>query len=111
MTIRKVRFTSNEKAANFQTHRNPYRPPYSPEVERKMANRERQRRQWQVRQCRGSLRKSRRMWRFLPRHIALEKVGDNNVGGGSGIRTHDTVSRIHAFQACALSHSAIPPGT
>src|SRR5258707_7591988 len=29
--------------------------------------------------------------------------------GGSGIRTHDTVSRIHAFQACALSHSAIPP--
>src|SRR5262249_35456723 len=31
-------------------------------------------------------------------------------GGGSGIRTHDTVSRIHAFQACALSHSAIPPG-
>jgi hypothetical protein len=31
------------------------------------------------------------------------------TGGGSGIRTHDTVSRIHAFQACALSHSAIPP--
>src|SRR5438445_8254388 len=31
------------------------------------------------------------------------------LGGGSGIRTHDTVSRIHAFQACALSHSAIPP--
>jgi hypothetical protein len=30
-------------------------------------------------------------------------------GGGSGIRTHDTVSRIHAFQASALSHSAIPP--
>src|SRR5215467_15338151 len=33
-----------------------------------------------------------------------------SFGGGSGIRTHDTVSRIHAFQACALSHSAIPPG-
>ena len=32
-------------------------------------------------------------------------------GGGSGIRTHDTVSRIHAFQASALSHSAIPPVT
>ena len=31
------------------------------------------------------------------------------IGGGSGIRTHDTVSRIHAFQACAFSHSAIPP--
>jgi hypothetical protein len=30
-------------------------------------------------------------------------------GGGGGIRTHDTVSRIHAFQACAFSHSATPP--
>jgi hypothetical protein len=34
---------------------------------------------------------------------------DCPVGGGSGIRTHDTVARIHAFQACAFSHSAIPP--
>jgi hypothetical protein len=33
--------------------------------------------------------------------------GDN--GGGSGIRTRDTVSRIHTFQACAFNHSAIPP--
>ena len=31
------------------------------------------------------------------------------LGGGSGIRTHDTVSRIHAFQASAFSHSATPP--
>src|SRR3984893_11582736 len=30
-------------------------------------------------------------------------------GGGRGVRTHHTVSRIHAFQACAFSHSAIPP--
>jgi hypothetical protein len=30
-------------------------------------------------------------------------------GGESGIRTHDTVSRIHAFQASAFSHSAISP--
>ena len=30
-------------------------------------------------------------------------------GGGSGIRTHDTVARIHAFQACAFDHSATPP--
>src|SRR5258708_33077669 len=36
-------------------------------------------------------------------------VANKLGGGGSGIRTHDTVSRIHAFQACALSHSAIPP--
>ena len=34
----------------------------------------------------------------------------NDDGGGSGIRTHDTVARIHAFQASAFSHSAIPPG-
>ena len=32
-----------------------------------------------------------------------------SAGGESGIRTHDTVSRIHAFQACAFSHSAISP--
>ena len=30
-------------------------------------------------------------------------------GGESGIRTHDRVSPIHAFQACALNHSAISP--
>src|SRR5215470_10681363 len=35
--------------------------------------------------------------------------GEGVSGGGSGIRTHDTVSRIHAFQASAFSHSAIPP--
>ena len=33
----------------------------------------------------------------------------NNCGGESGIRTHDRVSPIHAFQACALNHSAISP--
>ena len=38
-----------------------------------------------------------------------ENVGLGRPGGGSGIRTHDTVSRIHAFQASAFSHSAIPP--
>ncbi len=31
------------------------------------------------------------------------------VGGESGIRTHGTLSRTHAFQACALSRSAISP--
>jgi alkanesulfonate monooxygenase SsuD/methylene tetrahydromethanopterin reductase-like flavin-dependent oxidoreductase (luciferase family) len=39
----------------------------------------------------------------------LGRVARRAAGGGSGIRTHDTVSRIHAFQACAFSHSAIPP--
>ena len=28
------------------------------------------------------------------------------VGGGSGIRTRDTVSRIHTFQACAFNIEA-----
>ena len=30
-------------------------------------------------------------------------------GGESGIRTRDTVPRIHTFQACAFNHSAISP--
>ena len=33
----------------------------------------------------------------------------NKYGGGDGIRTHDTVSCIHAFQACAFDRSATPP--
>ena len=32
-----------------------------------------------------------------------------NRGGGGGIRTRDTVSRIHTFQACAFDRSATPP--
>src|SRR5215207_5730784 len=31
------------------------------------------------------------------------------AGGRGGIRTPDTVSRIHTFQACALNHSATLP--
>ena len=31
------------------------------------------------------------------------------TGGETGIRTLDTLSSIHAFQACAFSHSAISP--
>jgi hypothetical protein len=37
------------------------------------------------------------------------RAGQVSSGGESGIRTHGTVSRTHAFQACALSHSAISP--
>ncbi len=37
------------------------------------------------------------------------RAGPLGDGGGSGIRTHGTLSRTHAFQACALSRSAIPP--
>src|SRR4051812_10189670 len=41
--------------------------------------------------------------------LMLVQMLTDGAGGGSGIRTHDTVSRIHAFQASAFSHSAIPP--
>ena len=30
-------------------------------------------------------------------------------GGETGIRTLETVSRLHAFQACAFDHSATSP--
>src|SRR6202453_2088922 len=33
------------------------------------------------------------------------------AGGETGIRTLGTLSRTHAFQACALSRSAISPAT
>jgi hypothetical protein len=33
---------------------------------------------------------------------------DGMTGGGKGIRTLDTVARIHAFQACAFNRSATP---
>ena len=48
-------------------------------------------------------------WAQTSESAALENGMSWASGGGSGIRTHDTVSRIHAFQACAFSHSAIPP--
>src|ERR1043165_3556143 len=38
-----------------------------------------------------------------------ENVGGKRSGGEGGIRTHGTLSRTHAFQACALSHSATSP--
>ena len=37
------------------------------------------------------------------------ELGGN--GGGRGIRTLDTVSRIHTFQACAFNRSATPPAS
>src|ERR1700728_873675 len=43
-------------------------------------------------------------------HKLMRRIcGFGQGGGESGIRTHGTVSRTHAFQACALSHSAISP--
>ena len=40
---------------------------------------------------------------------AMNLTMHDNVGGGRGIRTLETVARLHAFQACAFSHSATPP--
>ena len=35
---------------------------------------------------------------------------ETGVGGGAtGIRTLETVSRLHTFQACAFDHSATAP--
>ena len=31
------------------------------------------------------------------------------AGGESGIRTHETVARLHAFQACSFGHSDTSP--
>jgi zinc transport system substrate-binding protein len=39
----------------------------------------------------------------------LCKLPKNQGFGGGGIRTHDTFSRIHAFQACSIGHSNTPP--
>jgi hypothetical protein len=33
----------------------------------------------------------------------------NKNGGGGEIRTHETFSRLHAFQACSIGHSDTPP--
>ncbi len=41
------------------------------------------------------------------RHITCH--ARHRSGGRSGIRTHGTLARTHAFQACALSRSAILP--
>ena len=38
--------------------------------------------------------------------MLFKSVGN---GGEKGIRTLDTVARIHAFQACAFDHSATSP--
>ena len=57
--------------------------------------------------------KARRLSHYIPYNqgimwAVLDGIGQVS-GGGSGIRTHDTVTRIHTFQACAFNHSATPP--
>ena len=38
--------------------------------------------------------------------MLFKSVGN---GGEKGIRTLETVARLHAFQACAFDHSATSP--
>ena len=42
---------------------------------------------------------------------AIEDVLKEESGGGSGIRTHGTLTRTPVFKTGALNHSTIPPGT
>ena len=39
----------------------------------------------------------------------LIKFENVNYGGENGIRTHERVTSLHAFQACAFNHSATSP--
>ena len=39
----------------------------------------------------------------------LKYISQQVSGGEGGIRTHETVARLHAFQACAFDHSATSP--
>ena len=41
--------------------------------------------------------------------VILIRLYDKINGGERGIRTLETVSRLHAFQACAFNHSATSP--
>ena len=56
---------------------------------------------------------SRRLFSEIPRIAGAQGTATNvskrQYGGGGGIRTRDTVSRIHTFQACAFGRSATPP--
>ena len=40
--------------------------------------------------------------------LSLETVA---IGGGGGIRTHETVSRLAVFKTAAFNHSATPPNS
>src|SRR5258708_24755628 len=54
-------------------------------------------------------RKRREEHALLHAKYKRNRINEIQTGGESGIRTHDTGKGIHAFQACAFSHSAISP--
>ena len=64
----------------------------------------------------GDLRESARRVYQCYRYNAVEietlrDIMGKCYGGGSGIRTHDTVACITVFKTAAIVHSAIPPET
>ena len=46
---------------------------------------------------------------FTNRQQKSPEVGAFDICGGEGIRTLDTLSDIHTFQACQFNHSCTPP--
>jgi hypothetical protein len=62
-----------ENIARIQTHGNPYRCRAVQKARKKWPAQNVERFQWQ-RQCRDSLQRRSRTWRFSPRHIAGEKL-------------------------------------
>ncbi len=50
---------------------------------------------------------SARLHPFLSRE-AIEEIGWMKSGGEGGIRTPETLSSLHAFQACALNRARPP---
>lgn len=46
---------------------------------------------------------------FTNRQQKSPGVGAFDICGGEGIRTLDTLSDIHTFQACQFNHSCTPP--
>src|SRR5438128_5419043 len=50
-----------------------------------------------------------RLLKSLPSEPPISVDNSKCCGGGSGIRTRDRVSPMHAFQACAFNRSATPP--
>ena len=43
------------------------------------------------------------------KNMKLNQYVTQFIGGQTGIRTLETVSRLHTFQACAFDHSATYP--
>jgi cyclophilin family peptidyl-prolyl cis-trans isomerase len=57
----------------------------------------------------GYGRKVAVFWGLSQSHRTVENRCESGSGGDGGIRTHDRVTPIHTFQACAFDHSATSP--